>query len=109
MLKNKLFDALDYLRSFDAEMPIQTIMTLLLIYKHQDDERGISIKDIADQLNISGAAASRNVSKLTKAGVKSMGGLNLVTTKEDPMYRVRKTIRLTQKGESVMRKIQEML
>ena len=103
-----LVTILEEFRKFDTEMPIQTAITLLLVKQHQDREGGLSIKDIAEMLGVSRAAASRNVSKLSVVGVKSSTGHGLVEAIEDPNYRVRKTVRLTKLGDRVTNTIQEL-
>lgn len=106
---NKLILTLEEFRKLDAEMPVQTALTFLLVAKYQTKRDGFSVKDVATMLGVSTAAASRNVSKLTEHGVKSVGGHGLVTTAEDPLFRVRKLINLTPKGERVMRSLEELI
>lgn len=106
---NKLILTLEEFRKLDGEMPVQTALTFLLVAKYQTKPDGFSIKDVASMLGVSTAAASRNVSKLTEHGVKSVGGHGLVITAEDPLFRVRKLINLTPKGERVMRSLEELI
>jgi DNA-binding MarR family transcriptional regulator len=90
-------------------MPMQTVISLLLISEHEHMDGGLCIKDLAKMLDISTAAASRNVAKLSKVGVKSSTGHGLVEAREDPMYRVRKTIHLTPKGKKVIATLGDLL
>jgi DNA-binding MarR family transcriptional regulator len=105
----RLITIFNEFRKFDTEMPIQTAITLLLVSEYQDRDDGLCVKDLANLLGISTAAASRNVAKLSKVGVKSSTGHGLVEALEDPMYRVRKTVRLTKKGEHVISTLKELM
>lgn len=98
---DKFVKQIEELRKFDAEMQLQTVLTFFYVVKHEKDHEGISIKDLAKMLDISSAAASRNVAKLSKAGIGNSKGLGLLVAKEDPMYRVRKTVHTTSLGKRV--------
>ena len=100
---------LEEFRKLDPEMPMQTAMTLILTSRHQDKDGGVSIKDLANLLGVSTAAASRNVAKLSKYGNKAKQGLNLVETFEDPQFRVRKYVRITAQGNRVLNAIKEII
>ena len=105
----KLIRAVEEFRKFDPEMPVQTVLSFLYTASLADKPDGVSIKDIGVALGVSSAAASRNISKLTEFGVKSQGGHGLLTTEEDPMFRVRKRIALTQKGKRVLNTLMEIV
>lgn len=105
----KLIRAVEEFRKFDPEMPVQTVLTFLYTARLSGKSDGVSIKDIGTALEVSSAAASRNVSKLTEHGVKSQGGHGLLKTAEDPMFRVRKRIELTPKGKRVLETILETI
>jgi DNA-binding MarR family transcriptional regulator len=109
MALNKLERILEEFRKLDPEMPMQTAMTLLFVAQNQDAQDGVSIKMVAEALGISSAAASRNVSRLSKVGVKQQIGHGLVETFEDPLFRVRKCVKLTPKGRRVIQSIVEVL
>ena len=96
-------------RKLDPEMPMQTALTLVSVAQLQNKHNGISIKELAEILGISGAAASRNVSKLTKFGAKQKAGLNLLESFEDPMFRVRKCVKITPHGQRIIDSLQEIL
>lgn len=105
----KLIRAVEEFRKFDPEMPVQTVLSFLYTASLADKPEGVSIKDIGEALEVSSAAASRNVSKLTEFGVKSQGGHGLLETQEDPMFRVRKRIALTPKGKRVLSTLLEII
>lgn len=105
----RLIRAVEEFRKFDPEMPVQTVLSFLYTAALTDKPEGVSIKDIGAALEVSSAAASRNVSKLTEFGVKSQGGHGLLETQEDPMFRVRKRIALTPKGKRVLSTLLEII
>lgn len=105
----RLIRAVEEFRKFDPEMPVQTVLSFLYTASLADKTDGVSIKDIGEALDVSSAAASRNISKLTEFGVKSQGGHGLLETVEDPMFRVRKRITLTPKGKRVLQTLQETI
>jgi DNA-binding MarR family transcriptional regulator len=109
MALNKLERILQEFRKLDPEMPMQTALTLLFVYRQQDNQNGVSIKDIANAIGMSSAAASRNVSRLSKVGVKQQLGHGLVETFEDPLFRVRKCVRITTKGKLVIETLEGLL
>ena len=109
MALKRLENVLEEFRKLDPEMPMQTALTLLFVYRQQDNDTEASIKDIAEAIGMSAAAASRNVSRLSKVGVKQQQGHGLVETFEDPLFRVRKCVRITPKGRRVIQTIEELL
>lgn len=106
---SKIEKMLKEFRKLDPEMPMQTALTLITVAKNQQKQNGVSIKELSDILGISGAAASRNVSKLSTVGVKQQKGLALVESYEDPMYRVRKCVKLTPHGKRIIQSLEEIL
>lgn len=99
---DKMIRIIEEFRKMNADMQAQTMLTLLYAAKLEGRPDGVSVKDIEKQLQVSSAAASRNVSGLTEEGIKKQGGLGLLETEEDPMYRVRKVIKVTPKGRRVL-------
>jgi DNA-binding MarR family transcriptional regulator len=100
---------LEEFRKLDPEMPMQTAMTLILTSRHQDKQDGLSIKDLAEMLGVSTASASRNVAKLTQHGTKSRDGLQLIESFEDPVFRVRKCVRITARGNRFLNSLKEII
>lgn len=105
----KLIRVIEEFKKLDPEMPVQTILSFLYTASLSEKDGGVAVKDIGVALGMSSAAASRNVSKLTEHGVKSQGGHGLLKTTEDPMYRVRKRIALTAKGQLVLNTLLETI
>lgn len=98
----KLIQLIEEFRKMNPDMQAQTMLTLLYAAKLEGRPDGVSVKDIEKALLVSTASASRNVSNLTEEGIKKQGGLGLLETAEDPMFRVRKIVKLTPKGKRVL-------
>lgn len=110
MSSRKVSKILEEFRKLDPEMPMQTALSLICVSMYQDNTNGLSIKELSQMLGVSTAAASRNISKLSKVGAKNQrNGLNLVETTEDPNYRVRKCVRLTPHGERIIKALKEII
>ena len=86
----------------ESEMPLQQLHCLLVIAQVED---GLSLTEIAQQVGIGLATASRYVSALGKQNRHREEGLLLVESFEDPMERRKKIIRLTSKGKAALNKI----
>ena len=89
-------------RLFDNEVQAQTVLTLLLIAQKEGRDGGYCIKDVADDLGISQASASRNVMVWSKVTRKRTPGPDLVLAKEDYNHRARKNITLTARGKKFL-------
>lgn len=84
----------DHVRKYHDRMEAQMLRTFIEIARNP----GISVYDIADRLGVSGAAASRNVTRLGPGGPRGEG-LELVHRFEDPLDRRHKRVQLTDKGQ----------
>ena len=105
----KVSKILEEFRKLDPEMPMQTALSLVSVYMYQNNTNGLSIKELSQILGVSTAAASRNISKLSKIGAKNQqNGLNLVETTEDPNYRVRKCVRITPNGARIIKALEDI-
>lgn len=109
MLITTLTKIIEEFRKIDPEMPMQTALAFITVSKYGDTPNGVSIKDISKIMGMSTAAASRNISKLSKVGAKLKKGHNLVETFEDPNFRVRKCVKLTPLGLRVMKSLEDIL
>ena len=93
-LIGNLMDVLDLFRDLDSEMPVQTIMTFLLICQQED----ISLREISRQLDMSQSAASRNIGVFTDWTWLKREGHRLIKFTPDPMDMRRKRISITAQG-----------
>lgn len=92
---------LETLRSLDADMPIAQAMSLLVIAKKE----GLSLKELAAEIGVGMASASRYVAAFGKPNASGKKGLGLVTATEDPLERRKKIIQLTGRGKAVVNRI----
>ena len=102
---HKFKNIIERFRLFDSEIQAQTILTIINVFLNQNRFNGYSGTDLADDLGLSQASASRNVmlwSKLTRK--KEVGPDYLVAT-ECPVNRSRKRISLSKKGLRYLGKI----
>jgi len=100
--------ALERFAHFDAHIQLSTILTLILIHEHQDDDGGFTTGDIQRRLGISNSAASRNTYYWGE-GVDGTGGPELITIGWDVKDRRRRTLRLTAKGRAFIERVMEDL
>jgi DNA-binding MarR family transcriptional regulator len=103
----KLLDALEAVRKVDSEMPIQTLHTLLLIAA--SGEEGLMQHELGPKLGLSKAAASRNVSLLSKFKGPNEPGPDFIEAEEVPENRRFKRLRLTSKGERFVDKLKGLV
>lgn len=94
---NKLLKVISEVRKLDPEMRVQTLETLLRVAIA--GRRGAHMTDIHRGLGMTLAAASRNVSSLSKVNTKGAKAWGLVESHEDPMDRRYKIVALTPKGK----------
>jgi DNA-binding MarR family transcriptional regulator len=95
-------NVIEKLRLIDPEVQAQTIMALILIYFKENQPNGYSVTDLAEDLSISQASASRNWmvwSRLTRA---RKPGPDFVVAIECPTNRARKRLQLTDKGREYL-------
>jgi DNA-binding MarR family transcriptional regulator len=107
-LLGRLLAVIEEFRKLDAEMPAQTIGTLLCVAV----EPGISVSELAKRLNLKRSAASRNVAALSAQRSKSSAsrkGYGLIAYKDDPDDSRRWTLHLTEKGEQFVAVIRKTM
>ena len=93
---------LSRVQKIDGEMPLQQLMTLLVVADATD---GLSLTEVANKVGVGLATASRYVGSLGKINRKKEEGLQFLESFEDPMERRKKIIRLTAKGKSAINMI----
>ena len=99
---------LEYIQEFrkkDADIQSQTIAVFLFVGINENNN-GVLMTSIADNLKMKQSSVSRNVSLLAKWTWRTdkdkksrIPGLDFVEAFEDPMERRRKLVRLTPKGK----------
>ncbi len=101
----KALTILEDFRALDAEMPIQTAVTFMIVALNE----GLALKDVADRLGMASSTASRNVAALSKHHRLGKQGHDLIENREDPMERRRKIHTLTPKGVAFRLKLNETM
>ena len=88
-------------REMDADLPLTTVAVFLTVVKNEN----MTMKEMSKFLNISQSSCSRNVAYLSQYHRLHKPGLNLLVSREDPMERRRKIVRLTSKGRRFVEKL----
>jgi DNA-binding MarR family transcriptional regulator len=96
---------MDLIRLMDSEMPAQLVSCLLYIASHKDCHK----QAMEEYLNISVASGSRNTDWLSKKHRLGKPGLNLITKERDPSNGRRLVLKLTNKGEQLIKQIRTTL
>lgn len=104
-----LTDALSSFREIDPEMPMQTMITFLVIAGSGEKyPGGMPMTQLRLEVGISQAAISRNTALLSK-GTGGRPGHRLILTREDPKHRRRKLVRISQKGLALVEQIHQAM
>ena len=101
----RLLEAMDLLRLMDSEMPAQLVSCLLYIASHKNCHK----QAMEDYLNISTASGSRNTDWLSNKHRLGKPGLNLIIKERDPSNGRRLVLKLTNKGEQLIKQIRSTL
>jgi DNA-binding MarR family transcriptional regulator len=103
---NALTTALQAFTNFtgEADVQVQTVQTFLAVALGGNPSRD----ELARQIGLTEAAASRNLKKMCEAP-RGQAGYGLIAMQLDPMDHRRRTTRLTVRGHELMRDIEEAL
>ena len=98
MNRQELLEALEFVRTIDEDIPIQTLSVFLYV-----SVNGPQCKqtDLTEWLGMAQSTVSRNVSYLSKRNRLGKAGLGLVESMENPDDRRYKIVRLTPKGQKL--------
>jgi DNA-binding MarR family transcriptional regulator len=91
------------LRKHNPNIPPQQISILFEVYLNP----GCTMVQLKDNLGLAQSSVSRSIAALSKLQQQDKLGLNLVKAIEDPRERRRKVVKLTPKGEYLMRNLLE--
>jgi DNA-binding MarR family transcriptional regulator len=101
----RLLKVVDFVRTYNAEMPIQTLGAFLVVAL-QD---GMNVTEIGNRLGLSQSSASRNVSELTERSWKKVEGLKVAEYQQGREKISIKTVHLTDKGQTLAEQIAGLL
>jgi len=106
---NRLLIALEQFRAINPNMPVQQVQTFLYVCKHEQDEGGCNVRDLATALDYSLASASRNIAAFSEVTRHKKQGPNLLEAREDFYNRAYKRISLTEGGRRLRNTLQELV
>lgn len=102
---DQLIQSIDIIRNaLHADMPVQTI----LVFLHVARWPGITMKELAQRLNMAQATMSRNVALLGRYYRQGSGGHDVIEATEDPLARHRKNCYLTPKGQLLINQLKQL-
>lgn len=92
-----LVTALEKFHDIDPKMPLRQVICLLTIAQNKGES--LSISDVADQIQVGVAVASRYVAAFGR-GARDEKGLGFLAAKEDPLDWRKKRLELTAEGRA---------
>lgn len=101
----RLLKVINLLRLLDREVPGQVIATYLYVASHNKCHKGA----LEEDLDLTTASSSRNTDWLSEHHRLNKPGLGLIKKEQDPTNRRRQQLILTQRGEQLLKQIEELL
>jgi DNA-binding MarR family transcriptional regulator len=98
-------EVLQAVRDYTGNNDIQS--QTVLVFLHVALRREVAMSELQKLVGISQASVSRNVAKHSIGLSVHEKGQNLVEAFEDPAYRVRKLVRISEKGLKLVKIIEE--
>jgi len=109
-----ILKVLHCMREVDNTMPVRHLEALLYVYDKTDQFNGVSLSQISQAIDLSSAATSRIIDKLSNgwlnpATSRIVGGHKLLTKSISHTDERTLEIKLTDKGRELMGKIETLL
>ena len=112
----RLLKVINLIRLYDREVPAQVLATLFYIGSHNDCHKTA----LEEDLNFTTASSSRNTDRLTKdhrldgkldknGKLIVKAGFDLITKEVEEQAPRRQRLKLTRKGEDLMKQIKQIL
>ena len=101
----RLLDVLEIFRELDREVPAQVLCCYLYIASHN----GCHSQAMMEDLELTGASASRNTDWLSKKHRLGKPGLNLIRKEVDQSNKRSHTLWLTPNGKALLTQINRLL
>ena len=101
----RLLKVIQLMRLLDREVPGQVMATFLYVASHNNCHK----QAMEEELDFSTASGSRNTDWLSKIHRLNKPGMDLITKEVDPTNRRRQLLKLTPKGEQMVKQIEELL
>lgn len=102
---DRLLKVIEALRILDREMPAQVLATFLYVASHENCHK----QALEEDLSFTTASSSRNTDWLSKIHRLNKPGLDLIIKEVDPTNKRRQTLRLSPKGEQLVKLIEDLL
>ena len=101
----RLLKVMEAFRLFDREMPASVVSCFLYVASHNDCHK----QALEEDLVMKTSSGSRNTDWLSKYHRLNKPGLNLIIKEPDPDNRRRQQLRLSPKGEQLVKLIEDLL
>ena len=101
----RLLKVINLIRLYDREVPAQVLATLFYIGSHNDCHKTA----LEEDLNFTTASSSRNTDRLSKDHRLGKPGFDLITKEVEEQKPRRQRLKLTRKGEDLMKQIKQIL
>jgi len=101
----RLLQAFLLFQEIDRELPVQVVLTFLYVAARDRCHKPALEQD----LGLTTASGSRNTDWLTKHHRLNKPGLDLITKEVDPTNKRRTILRLTPKGEALIKRLNSLL
>jgi len=101
----RLLKVIEALRILDREMPAQVLATFFYVASHNNCHK----QALEEDLSFTTASSSRNTDWLSKIHRLNKPGLDLIIKEVDPANKRRQTLRLSPKGEQLVKLIEDLL
>jgi len=106
----RLYDALSFIReTVGVDVPIQQVLILLLVGERKSDNP-ITMPEVGLKLQMTQGSVSRNIRMLSRFADTAKGtfrGYDLISAAPDLFERRRLALRLTPKGEEVIKGLEK--
>ena len=101
----RLLKVINLIRLYDREVPAQVLATLFYIGSRNDCHKTA----LEEDLNFTTASSSRNTDRLSKDHRLGKAGFDLITKEVEEQKPRRQRLKLTRKGEDLMKQIKQIL
>jgi len=101
----RLLKVINLIRLYDREVPAQVLATLFYIGSHNDCHKTA----LEEDLNFTTASSSRNTDRLSKDHRLGKAGFDLIVKEVEEQKPRRQRLKLTRKGEDLMKQIKQIL
>lgn len=102
---DRLGRVMNLLRILDKEVPAQVLACFFYIASHDNCHKTA----LEEDLNMPNSSASRNIARLTERHRLNKAGMGLIIKEDDPSNRRRLQLRLSPRGQELIKQIEAIL